>query len=91
MEPTLLQGLYCGPAPDPAALWNRWNMDPLLLLALGMLALSVRRSPTGLGGVGVLAVAFVSPLCALSAALFSARVLHHLALVAVAAPCWATR
>lgn len=86
MEPTLLQGLYCGPAPDPATLWNRWNMDPLLLLALGMLALSVRRSPTGLGGVVVLAVAFVSPLCALSAALFSARVLHHLALVAVAAP-----
>jgi putative membrane protein len=34
----------------------------------------------------VLAVAFVSPLCALSAALFSARVVHHVLLVAVAAP-----
>jgi len=31
-------------------------------------------------------VAFVSPLCALSAALFSARVVHHVLLVAVAAP-----
>ncbi len=34
----------------------------------------------------VLVVAFVSPLCALSAALFSARVAHHLLLVGLAAP-----
>jgi putative membrane protein len=31
-------------------------------------------------------VAFVSPLCALSSALFSARVVHHVLLVAMAAP-----
>ena len=36
--------------------------------------------------VGVLAVAFISPPCALSSALFSARVVHHALLVAVAAP-----
>ena len=29
-----LAGLYCGPAPDPAAIWWRWNLDPLLLVAL---------------------------------------------------------
>lgn len=33
-----------------------------------------------------LAIAFISPLCALSSALFSARVVHHVLLVAVAAP-----
>jgi len=33
-----------------------------------------------------LVIAFVSPLCALSAALFSARIAHHLLLVVVAAP-----
>ncbi|WP_136652012.1 cytochrome c oxidase assembly protein [Paracoccus aeridis] len=81
-----LAGLYCGPAPDPAAIWWRWNLDPLLLVALVALALALGRSRTGLAAVAVLAVAFVSPLCALSAALFSARVVHHVLLVAVAAP-----
>ena len=81
-----LAGLYCGPAPDPAAIWWRWNLDPLLLVALVALALAFGRSRTGLAAVAVLAVAFVSPLCALSAALFSARVVHHLLLVALAAP-----
>ena len=79
-----LAGLYCGPAPDPAAIWWRWNLDPLLLVALVALALALGRSRTGLAAVAVLAVAFVSPLCALSAALFSARVVHHVLLVAVA-------
>ena len=37
-------------------------------------------------GTVVLFIAFVSPLCALSSALFSARVVHHILLVAVAAP-----
>src|SRR5690606_17561398 len=37
-------------------------------------------------GMAVLAIAFVSPLCALTVALFSARVVHHVLLVAVAAP-----
>lgn len=81
-----LAGLYCGPAPDPGAIWTRWNLDPLLLAALAALALTLARSRAGAAAVAVLAVAFVSPLCALSAALFSARVVHHLLLVAVAAP-----
>lgn len=81
-----LAGLYCGPAPDPGAIWGRWNLDPLLLAALAALALVLGRSRAGLAAVAVLVVAFVSPLCALSAALFSARVVHHLLLVAVAAP-----
>jgi putative membrane protein len=86
MDLAALQGLYCGPAPDPGGLWARWNFDPVLLAALVVLSVAVRRSPMGLAGVGVLAVIFLSPLCALSAALFSARVVHHVLLVAVAAP-----
>lgn len=37
-------------------------------------------------GLAALLVAFVSPLCALSSALFAARVVHHVVLIAVAAP-----
>lgn len=81
-----LQGTFCGPAPAPADIWLRWNLDPSLLLALGLLALAVGRSRAGAFAVAVLATAFVSPLCALSAALFSARVVHHVVMVAVAAP-----
>mgnify|MGYP007084192779 CR=1 FL=1 len=36
-----LAGLYCGPAPDPGAIWGRWNLDPLLLAALAALALGI--------------------------------------------------
>lgn len=84
---------YCGPAPAPSEWLARWNLDPLLLAALAavsLLALSgridgLRRRPAALA-LGVLFLAFVSPLCALSSALFSARVVHHLLLIAVAAP-----
>lgn len=82
----ILEGTYCGPAPMPGALWLSWNLDPPLLAALLGMAFVLRRSRPGLAAVAVLAVAFVSPLCALSAALFSARVVHHVLLVAVAAP-----
>ena len=82
----VLKGIYCGPAPLPADIWLRWNFDPVLLLALGSLAFAARRSRVGALAAAVLAVAFVSPLCALSAALFSARVVHHVLLIAVAAP-----
>ncbi|MGK7651312.1 cytochrome c oxidase assembly protein [Roseovarius sp. B08] len=78
--------IYCGPAPLPAELWVRWNLDPVLLVTLGLLTFLVRREPTGLLAVVVMFVAFVSPLCALSSALFSARVVHHVLLVATAAP-----
>lgn len=85
-----LLGIYCGPGPEPGDLWARWNFDPLVLVMLTFLALAVGRTRAGALAVGVLAVAFVSPLCALSAALFSARVVHHVLLVAVAAPLLAT-
>lgn len=85
---------YCGPPPGPAELWGRWNFDPVLLAAMaGGLAIYLRFARTGqrehlyfAAGWIVLAIAFISPLCALTVALFSARVGHHLLLVAVAAP-----
>jgi putative membrane protein len=79
-------GAYCGPAPTPAELLGRWNLDPLLLVLLVLLALWAGRSRPGAAALVVLALTLVSPLCALSSALFSARVLHHVLLVAVAAP-----
>jgi putative membrane protein len=79
-------GPYCGPAPVPEELLLRWNFDPLVLTLLLALALASRRSIPGLAATAVLTLAFVSPICALSSALFSARVLHHALLVAVAAP-----
>ncbi len=80
---------YCGPPPLPDALAGSFNLDPVLLVALAALAFALRRERFGLLAVGVLAIAFVSPLCALSSALFSARVVHHVLLVAVAAPLFA--
>lgn len=81
-----LDGAYCGPAPAPADLLLRWNLDPVLLAALVFLALWAGRSRPAAAALAVLAIVLVSPLCALSSALFSARVLHHVLLVAVAAP-----
>ncbi|WP_374275874.1 cytochrome c oxidase assembly protein [Brevundimonas sp.] len=81
---------YCGVAPL-AGEW-RWNLDPVLIGALGIVALAVgwrlrgRERLLGLGAVLALAVSFVSPLCALSSALFAARTVHHVILVALAAP-----
>lgn len=89
---------FCGAAPLPSELWTRWTLDPVLLASLALMPLLYvlvrRQAPTGEGrqnlyfwlGWTTLVVAFVSPLCALSAALFSARVAHHVLLVAVAAP-----
>ncbi|MDB5665694.1 cytochrome c oxidase assembly protein [Cypionkella sp.] len=83
------QGSYCGPAPIPVELVSRWNFDPWVLAVLAGLALLAGRNRCGAAAIAVLAIAFVSPLCALSSALFSARVLHHVLLVAVAAPLFA--
>lgn len=88
--PQTLYDIYCGPAPDAVSLAWRWNFDPILLAALALLGFILLRDGSGrtftVLGLVVLAVAFVSPLCALASALFSARVLHHILLVAVAAP-----
>lgn len=83
---------YCGAAPDPSEWLGRWNLDPVLLVLLALAAVGVwriadpRRRAAALAAVAVLALIFVSPLCALSSALFAARTLHHILLVAVAAP-----
>ncbi|MGR3464009.1 cytochrome c oxidase assembly protein [Limimaricola sp.] len=82
----MMPGSYCGAAPAPGAALSAWNLDPVLLGGLLAMAVALRHSRAGSAGVAVLAIAFVSPLCAMSVALFSARVVHHVLLVAVAAP-----
>lgn len=84
---------YCGAAPVPAELWSRWNGDPVLIVALiGATALLWRRADGRTGRAYVAGalplgfLLFVSPFCALSSALFSARVAHHVALAALLAP-----
>ena len=82
---------YCGPAAVPGDLLVRWNFDPLLMAALAALAIVIasgRVANTRAGWTSLLLMAtiFISPLCALSSALFSARVLHHVLLIAAVAP-----
>src|SRR6056297_797896 len=83
---------FCGMPPMPDELLSRWTLDPLLLsgLAFAFGAILWMANGTalrrGVMGWALLAVLFVSPLCALSMALFSARVAQHLALTLVAAP-----
>ena len=90
MNPTQIWSPYCGVAPQ-AGDW-RWNLDPILLivlvLATGLIVFGLRgpRRVAGLAAMGVLVVGFLSPLCALSSAMFSARTVHHVLLVGVAAP-----
>lgn len=83
---------YCGIPPIPAEMLQRWNLDPLLLLALaglaaaGLLSRGRVNRLSYAAGLVILVVCFVSPLCALSSALFSARSAHHLLIVCLAAP-----
>jgi putative membrane protein len=92
---------YCGTPPAPAELWARWNLDPILLGVLVVLMIWHARR-TGvlrpaesnrtftrtyfIAGWTALALGLISPLCALSVALFSARVTQHMWLVLIAAP-----
>ncbi len=83
---------YCGVAPTPAELVGRWNLDPMLIavlaaaLVLSVIRLRDKRRLWAVAAAAALAIIFISPLCALSAALFSARTAHHLLLMGVAAP-----
>lgn len=83
---------YCGPAPDPAEALGRWNGDLILLSVMavattaGLILLREQQRGRFSAAMAVLAVGFISPLCALSSALFMARTLHHLLLVLAAAP-----
>ncbi len=82
---------YCGPAAVPDDLWTRWNVDPLLIAVLAALALAVGRGRSSntraaWAAIVLMLVIFVSPLCAMSSALFSVRVLHHVLLIGAVAP-----
>ncbi len=88
---------YCGPAPLPANWLGQWNFDPILLIAMAAIAGLhvwvlrnagewVRKRAAFAALWLLLAALFISPLCALSSALFSVRVAHHVLLIAVAAP-----
>ncbi|MDR7335293.1 cytochrome c oxidase assembly protein [Roseateles asaccharophilus] len=82
---------YCGEAPGPSEWLGRWNLDPVLLAALALLALALwwpgAKPRVALRWAWALAVLlYVSPLCALSSAFFTVRVAHHMALVLAIAP-----
>ena len=88
---------YCGEAPGPEIWLSRWNLDPvlgavLLLIALALWRVSVghdlrpRRRLSLRCAWALMVVLYVSPLCALSSAFLTVRVIHHIALVLVMAP-----
>jgi putative membrane protein len=85
---------YCGAAPLPSDWLARWNLDPVLLAVLALLpfiffrcrAGGTRDVPAFWAAWSMAVLLFVSPLCALTSALFSARVTHHVLLTAVIAP-----
>ncbi len=91
LDRTTLWIPYCGAAPIPGDLWARWNLDPFVLAALMLTLMAGLRSGQVergrfLAAVAMLALLFVSPFCALTSALFSARTAHHLVLTAFVAP-----
>jgi putative membrane protein len=85
-----------GQPPAPHDLWRAWNLEPAILLPLGLTAwvyargLRARRlSPPSLSfaaGLLFLAAALVSPIDALGSALFSGHMLQHMLLILLAAP-----
>jgi putative membrane protein len=93
---------YCGLPPGPRELLQHWNLDPLLLgvLIVALVAYAAGSEPRGAGGGGkpvwrrlcfyggwaLGAAALVSPLCALSVSLFSARAGEDMLLAMVVAP-----
>jgi len=83
---------YCGAAPLPGQLWFRWNPDPWLIASLAAVSWAHLRSlekaycPIAATGWAIAALAFISPICPLSVALFSARIAQHMVLMLVAAP-----
>lgn len=89
---------YCGEAPGPEVWLSRWNLDPVLGVGLVLLALALWRPSPGQHATGrrrrdslrcawaLTVLLYVSPLCALSSAFFTVRVVHHMALVLVMAP-----
>jgi cytochrome c oxidase assembly factor CtaG len=81
----------------PADVWAHWNADPLILIALLLCAavytrgaatypVAAWRNAAFMAGLIVLFIALVSPLGAVSHALFSAHMVQHLLLMLAAAP-----
>jgi putative membrane protein len=81
----------------PAEVWSHWNTNPLILASIllpvylflsGAMTYRVSRWRTAafFGGVAALFVALISPLDAVSEALFFAHMVQHLLLMVVAAP-----
>ena len=89
---------YCGTPPDPSTLAWRFNLDPILIAALAATTLlhfgwcraRGHRGTAPLAGWLIVGAALLSPLCALSVSLFSARVAQHMSLLLIAAPLIAT-
>ncbi len=88
---------YCGPVVPPGELLASWNGDPALVAALALASLGALWLRQGTGpdpsrdralavALGGLVLAFVSPLCAATVALFAARAGHHLVLLCIVAP-----
>jgi putative membrane protein len=89
---------YCGEAPGPEVWLGRWNLDPVLGTILAIIGFALWFAPAHAGVLspprrdalrwawGVTLLLYVSPLCALGSAFFTARVVHHMALVLVLAP-----
>jgi putative membrane protein len=90
---------YCGLPPDPAAIWSRWNLDPVLIAILvgcaaayAIMSEKCAREDTALlkasfySGWVILFFALISPLCPLSVSLFCARVGQHVIITMFAAP-----
>lgn len=84
---------YCGIAPAPDGLMARWNGDPVLIAALILATGCYRFLPSDatqrrcfLAALALAALLFLSPLCALTSALFAARTVHHTLLTAALAP-----
>lgn len=88
---------YCGRAPLPDNWLGAWNFDGFLLLSMAALltlhlTVLVRTGELHgkrywlLAAWGMLAALFISPLCALSSALYSVRVAHHVVLIGLVAP-----
>ncbi|HEY5290603.1 MAG TPA: cytochrome c oxidase assembly protein [Caulobacteraceae bacterium] len=91
---------YCGAPPHPGALFSRWNLDPMLLAALALVVVTYTlltdrsyraavpswRRGCFYSGWALGVAALISPLCALSVSLFSARVGQHMILEMIVAP-----
>jgi putative membrane protein len=84
---------YCGTPPAPIDLWSAWNLDPPLLLVIAACTIFLYRRANSsrermftllLAAIAI--IAFVSPLCGLTSALFSARGVHHIIVVSILPP-----